>query len=82
MSGLTLFPNPAKSWVQIDFEGKTDKVLLQVYDVKGQLILNEESKMQKGAISKQLSLDNLGKGIYVVKVLDGSTVYTERFVKE
>lgn len=82
VSGLTLFPNPAKSWVQIDFEGKTDKVLLQVYDVKGQLILNEESKMQKGAISKQLSLDNLGKGIYVVKVLDGSTVYTERFVKE
>ncbi len=80
-SGLQVYPNPAKDFINIDFEGMSDRALIQIFDVNGKLILNENANLHEGFISKQFILKDLNKGIYIVNVLDGDKVYTQMFNK-
>ncbi len=73
MLGVSIYPNPAKDFVQINIEDAiTNKLSLQVYDMLGKLIESQTITEQ----TTQLNIKNLEKGVYILKI--GNS--TKRFV--
>ncbi len=72
---ISVYPNPIHEWLSISSELVIDKV--QVLDINGALSL-EQSSDQKAV---QLSTEHLKAGVYVVKVLSGSSSKSLKIVK-
>jgi len=66
-SNFKLFPNPSNGLISIFYEGTLDaNETLKVYNLSGQLM--EEFKLMES--SKQISLNHLNDGIYLVRYRD------------
>ncbi len=74
MLGVSIYPNPAKDFVQINIEDAiTNELSLQVYDMLGKLIESQTITEQ----TTQLNIKNLEKGVYILKI--GNS--TKRLIK-
>jgi hypothetical protein len=65
---LTLYPNPAKNNVKIEFvlPGATDEALLHIYDVNGKAMNAFNLKGKKGA--ELLNTSEYPNGVYYYKL--------------
>jgi hypothetical protein len=62
-------PNPVCSYCNLNVQfnaNKDDKVLVQVYNIKGVLIKQTTLTAVEGLNNQSLSLDNLSAGIYTI----------------
>jgi hypothetical protein len=76
---LTVFPNPASSVLFVNYQSDSKNNTIEIYDVRGQLIKTEKMN----SLSKQsINISNLSKGLYLLKVSDGKSVQSERFIKQ
>lgn len=72
-----LYPNPVNDLLTIElFDNQEADV--EVLNVFGSVV----AKTRISATEKSLNLSALSKGIYVVRVSNGESVYTERIVKK
>jgi hypothetical protein len=78
-SELKLYPNPASSLLYIDYVSDSKSVTIEIYDVRGQLL----KQMKMNSMPKQsINIDDLSRGLYLLKVNDGKSVKAQRFVKQ
>jgi hypothetical protein len=76
---LQVYPNPAISSINISLLGEISKQsTLQITDAKGMVV--KELKVKNSIES--INVANLAKGVYIVKVLNGTNVLTSKFVKQ
>ena len=75
-AGITIFPNPTASVINLDFsEAVTiDKVV--VVDITGKTVL------QQGANTTQVNVEKLAKGLYIIEAYSGKEKFTSKFVKK
>ena len=67
-----VFPNPGKGPFTIDFDSEKDMNLtIEVYNMLGSLILNNEWSVTNGLNRYQLDLSHQPKGTYMVKLSSG-----------
>ncbi|WP_080055167.1 RICIN domain-containing protein [Spirosoma aerolatum] len=78
---LTLFPNPAKEYLDIDVSIAEPTVLrMEVYNTVGQKVHTDNVSLEKSTIHR-MSLPNLPNGIYVIQVKAGfKWQLTRRFI--
>lgn len=76
---LSIYPNPAKSTLNVNLsslEGVSD---VQLFDVQGRIVMQK----RVSAMNAQLNVESLPSGVYMVKVRNNNTdVLTSKFVKE
>ena len=75
ISGLAIYPNPAKTFLNItsdSFEAKT----VQIYNVLGKVVLTAN------VTNAPINVANLAKGVYVVKVTEADKTATRKLVIE
>ena len=84
-SVLTLYPNPNQgseltvALTSLDSELTT--VILEIMDMSGKLIVNKQLRTQDGRLNNVVALDgDLTSGIYLVRVIAGDNIYTDRIV--
>ncbi|OFX26037.1 MAG: hypothetical protein A2033_19550 [Bacteroidetes bacterium GWA2_31_9] len=73
-SYFKLYPNPNDGKFKImiaNFE--TDKITIEIYNLMGEKVLQQKN-------SNEVDLSNSPKGVYFVKVSDGTKVYNQRIV--
>lgn len=71
---ISVYPNPAKETLNIKSD---DKILeAKIYNMQGQLLDNKQGSANK------LNIQNLAKGIYLLKVSTENTKKTIQFIKE
>lgn len=77
-----LFPNPTNGDITVEFGDAADtETLLMVFDLTGRRV--QQSLVEQGEVSVNLSLNHCPAGIYVVRALRGGReVWTEKVVKE
>lgn len=68
---VSLFPNPAHNYIEIDLPVGTDKV--EIYSNTGQLLKQEKRKY--------INIQDLSGGLYHVKIYTDNKVYKMSFVK-
>ena len=70
-----LYPNPVNSILNIiSNEIEIDK--LTIFDLVGKIILNQENN------SREIDVQNLASGIYIISVTAAEKTFYQKFVKE
>ncbi len=78
---LNIYPNPVSTYATLRFESSrvTDAEVF-VYDLSGRTILSETNRINKGENKINLDLSNLKTGSYIVQIVAGADVYTQKFI--
>ncbi len=76
---FSMSPNPAKDFIKVDLKLKADRV--EVVDVQGRVVV---AKKVENVASSNVTFDvrELTNGIYFIRVINGSTTRTNKFIKE
>lgn len=74
---LTLYPNPAKNTLNLNFESKNQNVKVEIYDVLGNVIIKHRHSQPVSGIN----ISDLPNGLYVLRVFDGDKSYSRTFKK-
>lgn len=76
--GINIYPNPAKSVVNVNL-GKVSKAVVAIHDISGKLIRNVDIT----ATSNKINVSDLVKGTYVFTItLDNNTKIVKKVIKE
>lgn len=79
--GLSLYPNPAKDNVTINYKGNTSEPLtIKLYDAQGKTILVEKEVNTDKEMTKKLNLEDLKKGIYFLHLEQGKKSEVKKLV--
>jgi len=83
ISSINLYPNPAVDALNIDVLLNTnEKVSISIFDITGKLVSTviENSEMNAGTNTVNISTSNLSNGLYFVSVSSGNFVQTQKLV--
>jgi Secretion system C-terminal sorting domain len=75
ISGLKVYPNPAKDFLYITSDNNTTKQV-EVYDVLGKVVINTKTT------NTPVNVANLNRGVYVVKITEEGKTATRKLVIE
>jgi hypothetical protein len=80
---LVVYPNPVKDnlFVQVT-STKAEKLTLQVTDMQGRLLQQEDTQVGIGNVSISINTNTLAKGSYVLLVKRSTGLQQKQFVKE
>lgn len=70
-----IYPNPANTYLYVDYKNTTPQTILQISDVLGNVV-----KQQR--LQKEIDIKDIANGVYFVKVTDGNKVKVAKFLKE
>lgn len=87
---ISLYPNPAKEYVEIGVKGDVNVTGLEVYDVYGKLVSVVETSYygvstpnaNAGSMQTRINVSGLASGMYFVRVTTDKGVTTKPFVKK
>ena len=79
-SEMVVYPNPANDLININIEGITDfkNTFISIYDNMGRIILKEKVTSDK----KEININNLSNGLYLVQLQSGQRILSNKLVKE
>lgn len=76
--GLTIFPNPAMDQIQIQYKPESNEAFYFIYNSFGREVksgvLNRQTNLQS------VSLENLAKGLYIIKVNDNLQTFSNKLL--
>ena len=72
---FTIYPNPSNGTVIIDFEDAGEKHSVQIFTILGQQVFEKEFSNSPSAI-----INNLQKGIFLLKVTKGANSVTKKLI--
>jgi len=77
---VSLYPNPAKEFVDVRIDGDVNVTGLEVYDVYGKVVRTVVGANNDSPI--QINVSDLSAGMYFVRVMTDRGMVTKRFVKK
>ncbi|MFM9945247.1 MAG: T9SS type A sorting domain-containing protein, partial [Bacteroidia bacterium] len=75
---VSVYPNPTKDIIQLQFTYYTHSNLIEILNAQGQLVKTMELELNSDLVSKPVSITDLAAGLYFIKA--GNV--TARFIKE
>jgi hypothetical protein len=84
LTSFTAYPNPTSGKATITFDSDRDaKYSLKVVDMIGRVMISENVSAVEGFNSKEINLENVAKGIYLISVqTEGDEAQTLRLIVE
>jgi hypothetical protein len=83
LAGFKLFPNPSTGNFKLQFNpSSSDLVELRVYDLSGRSVYVKDFTDVSGFFNQEVSLGNVAKGIYLLRVVNGGKLATRKLVVE
>jgi len=80
-AGFNLYPNPTKGEVTLNLDViNTDKVSVQLYDIRGRLIDEKEYLNTNRNFSERILFKKASAGLYLLKVTNGSKHTTRKLM--
>jgi hypothetical protein len=76
---ITIYPNPAKDYIQFDYVSKQKTILVSLFDMQGRLI---RTTTLANVLPLKLNVENLSKGNYVIQLSDGEKIAIGSFIKQ
>jgi hypothetical protein len=82
-ASFAVMQNPVQNTLQLNVQlPAAAKLVVQVRDVHGHLMLSEEKWVSKGQTKYYLPVDRLASGTYLVSVQTGASTSTRMFIKQ
>ena len=81
--GFNLYPNPSNGNFNLQFEtASTAPVKLQLFDLTGRLVREVQFSNVAARFSESISFENTAKGLYLLKIKNGTIQTTRKLVIE
>ncbi|MCP4442081.1 MAG: T9SS type A sorting domain-containing protein [Aureispira sp.] len=79
---LQVFPNPTNDDVTVSFElnAQTSNAQLAIVDVLGRKLYEEEVNASVGSFNRKVALKEYGKGVYLVQLTIGKTIFHRKII--
>lgn len=78
---IRLEPNPSKGQVNIFFNKEIpDALYFELFSMQGEMVLKQEIVKQSENRSEIIDLNNMQKGVYLVKIYSGDLLYTDKLI--
>jgi len=74
---LSIYPNPATDYFQVEGDLDADEVRIVMYNVSGKMFMNQV--LHRGG---RIPVSHLSKGIYIIRLVQGSQVKTAKVMIE
>ena len=79
---LTIYPNPVLDIFIVEVR-TTNKVVVEITNLLGVLVMGEELKKLDGGVSRgEFDMSAESAGIYLVKIVDGDTIHATKIIKK
>ncbi len=75
---ISVYPNPAKDFLQISTDAQFDKVQVKLYNQTGRLLI---IKLLKNGNNERISLSTLKAGVYYLQIETEKNTKTEKIIK-
>ena len=72
---INIYPNPSKDWIKID--GLTELSDVQILDITGKLILQQEYQ-----VDDKIDISSLTTGMYIIKVRNSGGEFSQKIIKQ
>lgn len=83
LSALSIWPNPAREQLNIALDSRiSGTVHIEVIDLSGRSVLTRQDRIGAGNNRVQLSTGSLPAGLYALRITNGSSTITQRFVRD
>ena len=77
-----IIQNPATEVLQGTlFASESENSLIEIYDLQGRIIHSEKMNVLKGSNLFNMSINNIGSGVYFISILNSKTKIQSRFIK-
>lgn len=77
-TSLSVYPNPAVNQVTVRFDDNRLVETVSIFDMNGRLV--SMNNLFNGQAT--IDMENLESGIYIVSVLSGNTIHTQKLIKQ
>ncbi len=74
---ISVYPNPASEWIKLNVD-LNESGILQIYDVNGRLIKQDEIMVPSEVFS--VSVHDLARGLAVIEMTAGNKRYVSKVV--
>jgi hypothetical protein len=79
---VSLYPNPAKEYVDIRVDGDLNVTMMEVYDVYGKVVRTDVGANNHSPQQARINVATLADGMYFVRVTTEKGAVTKTFVKK
>jgi hypothetical protein len=80
---ITLFPNPANESIQISLNlNQAQQITIEIYDIAGKLFYSNKEEAASGELKRKITIRDLPKGTYLLKVSGKEISETEKIIIE
>jgi surface protein len=73
VTNILIYPNPAVD--RLFIQGLSDATKVSIYNILGKLVVSKTT-------SKEIDVDNLQSGVYIVKIVDEQKEIVKKFIKK
>jgi Secretion system C-terminal sorting domain/Reeler domain len=79
---MSVSPNPSAEMVNLSLTSQSAKnIQIQMTDIGGRTVMSEKWQIQAGENFKQLNINHLVKGAYMVQIIENQNVVSKKIVK-
>jgi hypothetical protein len=79
LTNFQIYPNPASNQINMSFDKNLEKANLKIVSILGQTVLEKENVSGNNL---NIDVSNLAKGVYVIQVLNGTSITNTKFIKQ
>ena len=76
---IRLYPNPAKSFVNMELSGEASETMVQLFDIQGKIL--RTYTLKNGKKSLRMELDGLPAACYYLHVISDNRVVVKKIIK-
>ena len=78
-TGFELYPNPVNDWFTLVYNCENKSVRIDIFNLQGSIVLSDNFT-DMVHITKKYRVNNFQKGVYMVRITDGSNLITRKLV--
>ena len=82
LEGFQLYPNPNNGDFKLKFNSTNETVQLRVFDLAGRTVHAKDYTNVLGFFDEDVRLGNMASGIYLLRVINGSRLTTQKIIIE
>lgn len=84
VASFGVYPNPASNRLEVAFENRDNSIknTLSIYNISGQLVVQQELNSTPGFHAQALDISVLKSGVYVVSLENAGHILTQKLIKE
>jgi hypothetical protein len=83
LQNVKIFPQPVSDKATIEFTSNaSNSAIINVLDASGRVVLTENAQITEASNRLSFSTQHLVSGLYLVRINNGLSIVTEKFIKE